>query len=264
MKILVLGGRGFVGEKVVEKLAQDYEVTTFDPGEGGANHFRGSVTDLNDVMTAVKNVDVVINLVGVSPLRNDSKLMEELHVKGVENIVKACEAYNIKRLIHFSVVNANKDAPTTFFRTKGLGDEIVFKSKVRTTIFKPSLIFDHDNELIKLINRLAFIPFFPNIKNKVQPIYRGDVAELVKLAAEDKIDEEVLEIAGPEVFTLFEMAKIIHESKKIPCWPLPSFIAFPWRRLFVNWVAENNKASKYLSELKSFKEWVESSSAFHK
>lgn len=63
-KILILGGRGFVG-KAICKLLKNHSVFTFDTKPGSKNHFQGDITSFDDLKRAIRRMDYVVNLVAL-------------------------------------------------------------------------------------------------------------------------------------------------------------------------------------------------------
>jgi len=224
LRVLILGGRGFVGRSVGEQL-RNHVVFTFDSHPGGRNHFQGTITSLQDLKTAMRGMDCVINLVGLSPLRKPSQTSYQgVHVKGIQNVLSACKTLKMKRFVHMSALGADVNSSIEFLRTKGVAERLVLKSNIRKTVFCPSIIFDKENELIQQISKMSFTCMFPNITAKIQPVYRNDIAKLFALTVQGKIKEKKIEVGGPESMTIFQMAQKIHRKKGFPCFPIPLFM----------------------------------------
>src|SRR3989338_5725084 len=223
MNVLVIGGRGFVGKAVCAELKKrKHAVFTFDQHQGRKNHFQGSILSLPDLEKALEGMDIIINLVGLTPVKKQEPgLYEKIHVEGVKNIIEACKKAKIKRFVHMSALGADKNSDIEYLRTKGLGEEAVLHSGLNVTVFCPSLIFDTEHELIQQAVKMAPMRSFPEITAKVQPIFRGDLAKLFALAVEGKIKEKKLEVGGPQVMMLFEMVEKIYAKKGYPCVTVP-------------------------------------------
>ena len=272
LRILILGGRGFVGNAICSKLKK-HLIFTFDRQAGGKNHFQGNINSISDLRKAVRNMDCVINLIGLSPLRKPTgTTYYKVHVDGVKNVLKVCKEFKIKRLVHMSILGANKKSIIEFVRTRGLGEELVMKSRMKSTIFCPSVIYDKENEFVKMARKTAFTLGFPNIPAKIQPVYRQDIAKLFSFAVEEKIKEKKLEIGGPDVMTIFQFAKKIYNRKGFPCIPIPLIFVktgmkiASWLNLFgitkdqieslyINNITKSNAAKKYI-QLTKFDQWL--------
>lgn len=271
-KILVIGGRGFIG-KAVCGLLDGEDVYTMDKAEEDGRNFRGSITNKSDLNRAVKGVDCVVNLVGLSPLRKPKgTTYEEIHREGVRNIVGSCKEGGVSRLVHISALGADERSDISFLRTKGEAEAIIRNSGIESVIFRPAIVFDKDNELIKMAADNAKFCVFPNIPAKIQPIFRNDIAKLVVMAARGIVKEGVLEAAGPDVMTIYDMAKKIYRKKGFPCIPLPTSLLLAGMKMAeifglfgitedqiksvrINSTSGDNPAKKYI-ELTRFDDWL--------
>ena len=221
-RVIVFGGNGFVGSEIVRQLKiKQFNVYTADKGETENKNISVDITNKKSVYKAINLGDIVINLVGLTPTKKPRGVSyEDIHVKGVKNVVDICKKKKC-RLIHMSALGANPKGKTEYIRTKGLGEGIVLSSGLNVTVFCPAIIYDKDNELIKVMKKMSFFRFFPKIKAKMQPVFRGDIAKLYVLAVQGKIIEKKLEVGGPEILTIFEIAKLVFKNLGKSCYPLP-------------------------------------------
>ncbi|MDY6773854.1 MAG: sugar nucleotide-binding protein [Candidatus Nanohaloarchaea archaeon] len=277
MKVAVIGGRGFVGTEVSRRLGEEHEVTTIDPKVGGEGHISADITVPGSIGEALgeEEFDAVVNLAGLTPMKEPRGVSyRELHVEGAGNVVEACEESSVERLVHMSALGADPDSTTEYLRTKGEGKERVLDSGLEVTVLEPSLVFDDGNELVELAKRFASTRAFPNVRTRVQPVYRGDVAELFRLAVEGGVEEEVLEVGGPENMTIFEFVKETYRSEGYSCYPIPLqplmkfglYLAEPLpfvpygadqaKYLYLDNTVEENDAEEYV-ELTGVEEWLE-------
>lgn len=208
-KVLAFGGRGFVGSKVVQNL-NNLDVTTFDRSQGNKNHVQGNILSKEDVKKAVKNKDVIINFVGLTPIKQPRNGYKELHVNAVKNIIANLKAKQI--YIHISAIGANSDSNISYLETKGVAEEHIQKNHEKHFIVRPSIIYDTEGELIPLLIKTSWLRFFPKIPLKIQPVHRDDVANVIRLRVKGKTRKKVVEIAGLEKYEFWEFAKIIKKS----------------------------------------------------
>jgi len=273
--VCVLGGRGFVGSAVTAELRDNgHDVTTMDPHVGGDRHISLSIlsTDLDEYLDGF---GTVINLVGLSPMQEPGVPgYHDLHVAGVENVVGACATAGVSQLIHMSALGADPTAEMTFLQTKGFGEKAVLDADIDTTVVRPSMIFDHDNELIRYARRFMPLRVFPTIPAMIQPVYRQDVAELFRKAVEGDVTEAVLEVGGPDTLSLYRFVAQFYNANGYACYPAPvlpvmnlglrameylplvPFGADQARYLTVDNTADRNDAAEYC-DLTAYREWLD-------
>ena len=115
-KVLVTGANGFLGSWLTKKLAElGHEVTILHRPNSDLSDIRGvkfksalgDVTDLESVAAATQGCDVVFHLAGLVAYKASQRaLMEMVNVGGTQNIITACLAKGVKRLLHLSSVVA--------------------------------------------------------------------------------------------------------------------------------------------------------------
>ncbi|RDZ63780.1 complex I NDUFA9 subunit family protein [Haloferax sp. Atlit-12N] len=246
MKVLVLGGTGFVGTNLCRELqSRGHSVTAMSRSPNsedlpdGVEKAMGDVTDYDSIAGAFEGKDAVVNLVALSPLFKPDggyRMHDIVNWQGTENVVKAAESHGVSRLVQMSALDADPDADTAYIRSKGKAENAVKSSSLDWTIFRPSIIFGDGAEIISFTKRLKGmfapgVPLYPlpgNGKTRFQPIWIDDLTPMFERALED--DEhigETYEIGGPEVITLRELTEMVYESedKSITIVPLPMPLA---------------------------------------
>ena len=224
-KVLLLGGSGFIGTYIVNRLSQrGVEVTIptrrrertkaliMQPGVTmvEANiHCPQTLTDL------MRGHDAVINLVGILHSR-DVKLpysddFAQAHVELPRKIVAACQASGVRRLLHMSALKADPRGPSEYLASKGEGEAIILAARdtLDITVFRPSVIFGlGDSFLSTFASVLRNFPIFPLGFGhaRFQPVWAADVADafIDALYCEATIGQ-VYELVGPKVYTLREL-----------------------------------------------------------
>ncbi|MCH2453528.1 MAG: complex I NDUFA9 subunit family protein [Halobacteriales archaeon] len=246
MKIVVFGGTGFIGKVLCNELAgknqevisvgkrkSGHEFTqgwgfTRIPSTRGILHRQGDIEDYEFVEECLEGVEVVYNLVALSPLyqpRGGNKKHDEIHRRGTENIVRAAEKCGVKRMIHMSAVGANSNAETAYLRAKGNAEKIVKKSSLEWCIFRPSVVFGEGGEFISFIKKIAppyITPLPGGGKMRFDPIWVKDLVEIVVNYTNSNFKSgEIFEIGGPEIMSMAEITKAIHSSKGRSCVVVP-------------------------------------------
>lgn len=109
-KVLIIGGSGFIGSSLCNRLKKNYDVTNYDLNENivpGIKYINGNINDLISVENAIKKNDYVFNLAGQTELEESQTnpyAVFKNNVLGIINILNACKKYKIKRLIVASTV----------------------------------------------------------------------------------------------------------------------------------------------------------------
>jgi uncharacterized protein YbjT (DUF2867 family) len=181
------------------------------------------VTKKDTLTEAFLNADAVVSLVGV--LRGSSAQFEAIQWKGAENVALAAAAVGAK-LVHISAIGADPRSKIPYARTKALGEEAVLSYCPNATIIRPSLIFGPGDGLFnvrisprlglehvltllcwqrfaQLSRFLPVLPVFGDGGTRFQPVYVGDVGQLVEILTRDNsdrtgTDSKIIEAVGPE------------------------------------------------------------------
>lgn len=224
-KVLLLGGSGFVGTYIVNRLSQrGIEVTVptrrrertkaliIQPGVEMPEADIHNVETLTELM---QGHDAVINLVGILHSRDVqlpySHDFAEAHVELPKKIVAACQAAGIRRLVHMSALNADPAGPSEYLRSKGDGQAVVLAAQgpLDVTVFRPSVIFGLGDSFLSMFAKLLKkLPFFPLGFGhaRFQPVWAADVADaFVDSLGNPATYGQAYDLAGPKTYTLREL-----------------------------------------------------------
>jgi len=257
MTVAVTGATGFVGRHVCAALADDgHQIRALvrDPGKAkvlptGVRGIEGNVLDADATARLLEGADACVHLIGIieeDPARDIT--FERLHVQATENVVRASESMGVARYLHMSALGARFGAPSDYHRTKFEAEQIVRRSRLPWTIFRPSLIHGPDGEFTEMVAAwcrgkaapFVFLPYFGSgplgrgRKYRVQPVFVGDVAASFREAlARESTVGEVFPIGGPDVMTWPEMLERFRDAlPHVPDWRKP--VAVPaWYADFV-------------------------------
>lgn len=256
MKILVIGGSGFIGQYLIGRLVKAehkiYVPTRRLPSARELMVYptvtimERDVHDDGQLDSLVRGMDVVINLVGILHSRSGDPYgpdFENAHVTLPKRIAQACVRHGVPRLLHVSALGANVQASSQYLRSKGAGEaaltEICAGSEsFHVTIFRPSVVFGPGDRFMNMFAGLArLFPVLPLAGSdaKMQPVFVGDVAQAIFIAL-DRSDAcaKVYELAGPKVYTLGELVELAAKWSGRPrkVVPLPMSIGRLQARLF--------------------------------
>jgi uncharacterized protein YbjT (DUF2867 family) len=232
-KILILGGTGFVGAHVCEKLAREgWRITLPTRRRSNAQHVQHLPMltvlemDVHDEMAltrAVAGHDAVVNLVAI--LHGSKAAFDKVHVALPQKLSRACLGGRVKQVVHVSALGADAQsfeaAPSMYLRSKGQGEAVWMQAAggngtspgFDLTILRPSVIFGAEDKFLNLFASLQKVfPVMPlaGAQARFQPVWVEDVADAVvkSLEAPQGQPPRVLELVGPGVFTLKELVQL--------------------------------------------------------
>ena len=228
--VLVIGGSGFIGSRVIAQLARgtDYRVTVPTRRYERAKHLlvmpTVALTEVNvhddAVLDAlIGNADVVINLVGILHGRRGAKGsaygadFEAAHVSLPRRIVASCARQGVGRYLHMSALGASTQAPSMYLRSKADGETAAFSSPaVAATVFRPSVVFGEGDNFLNMFAALQRrLPLMPlaGADCRFQPVYVGDVAQaIVQTLSQDRYCGKRYDLVGPTVYSLRELVHL--------------------------------------------------------
>jgi uncharacterized protein YbjT (DUF2867 family) len=197
MKILVIGGSGLIGSKVVANLRQlGYDVVVGSPSTGINTMTGEGLTD------AVKGVQVVID-VSNSPSFEDQAVLDFFETSG-RNLLAAEEAAGVKHHIALSVVGTERMLASGYFRAKMAQENLIKAAKLPYTIVRSTQFFEFLGGIAQygtVGNEIRLSPA------QVQPISSDDIAAIVSDTALAEPINGSFDAAGPEKVGLADLMK---------------------------------------------------------
>jgi NADH dehydrogenase len=180
----------------------------------------GDLGDMSDpylVRQALRGVDTVVHL--AATIRDQPRhRIEELNGLATVRLLRAAERSGVRRFVFFSALNAGPAQRTRFFRAKWLAERAVATSALETTVFAPSIVYDHSDPWVTLLRRFSFLPVMPvsgHGEARFQPIWAQDVARCV-LASLGREARERYELAGPEELSYDEISDLVSQAAGRP------------------------------------------------
>jgi len=220
--LLLTGATGSIGSRLLPLLLEQGEEVRClvrEPRKLGARRVDvqialGDLGEMSDpylVRQALRGVDTVIHL-AASIRDQPPKRIEELNGLATVRLLRAAERSGVERFHFFSALDAQAAQRTRFFRAKWLAEEAVHSSPLQTTVFAPSIVYDHSDPWITLLRRFSFLPVLPvsgEGQAEFQPIWAADVARCVVNALGASEPRGRYELAGPERLSYDQMSDLV-------------------------------------------------------
>jgi uncharacterized protein YbjT (DUF2867 family) len=221
--ILVTGGSGYIGSHIVRKLAgagRPVKVMVHNrlraEEEGRLSGLEvqwveGDVTKPETLQKAFEGITVVVHTVAIA-IEKGGRTYETINYQGTVNVVEACKAAGVRRLISMSQMGAQSSLPYRFLASKGKAQEYVAASGLDWTAFRPTVVWGPEDEFANTFAKLAKITplIYPIVDKKArfQPVWVEDLATAVVKAIDDPLTiGKEYELGGPEILTLEEIER---------------------------------------------------------
>ena len=268
-KIAILGGTGFVGQSLCNRLSKDgykLKVPTRNREYNRDNlillpNLELIETDIHnsdDLKELLIDCDAVINLVGIlNEKRNNGKGFRKVHVELVKNLISICKVHGIRRILQISALGTDaKNGKSFYLKTKGEAEKLLRSNSVgiKTTILKPSVIFGKKDSFFNRFAKLLKIcPFFFPLacyKTKFSPIYVLDVVEMIAKSINDPNSyNKSYQLCGPKTYSLKNLISFTSKTLDLKCViiPLNNTLSYFQARVFDFLPSKPFSTDNYLS-----------------
>jgi len=190
MKIVVIGGSGLIGKKLIPLLrGAGHEAVSASPSSG-VNTLTGE-----GLAEALAGADVVVDVTN-SPSFEDKAVLEFFD-KSTRNILAAEAAASVKHHVALSVVGADRFPDSGYLRAKVAQESLIKASKVPYTILRARQFFEFLGPIAGPGTGTVRLPSAP-----MQPLAADDVAAALADVAMGSPANGVLEVAGPESLSI--------------------------------------------------------------
>ena len=219
--ITIFGGGGFLGRYVAQTLlGQGARVRVACRNANSANHIKplgnlgqvqlmeADVRKPASVTRAVADADAVVNLVG------SFANMNAVQNIGAGVVAKAAADAGVTALVHISAIGADTNSAAEYGQSKAGGEAAVHAAFPSAVILRPSIVFGREDQFInRFAGLIRMLPVVPVIgaATRFQPVFVGDVAKAVAAALAHP-DGRVLELGGPEIFSMMELNRWIAKA----------------------------------------------------
>jgi uncharacterized protein YbjT (DUF2867 family) len=213
MKIVVIGGTGLIGSKLVRMLQEHGHQAVAASPNTGVNTITGE-----GLAEALRGASVVVD-VSNSPSFEDAAVLKFFETS-TGNILQAEAAAGVRHHVALSVVGTERLQQSGYFRAKMAQEKLIQESSIPYSIVHATQFF----EFVKSIadgatvgNTVRLAPVL------IQPMAAEDVASAVARTAVGAPINGIVEVAGPEQFRLDELVRRAlaarHDPRKVAADP---------------------------------------------
>ncbi len=231
MKIVVIGGSGFLGSHVADKLTQaGHKVTIFDNKKSkwiskNQKMVVGDVLNLGDLDKVISQCDVVYNFAAISDIdeaENKPQITANINIIGTLNILELCKKYKIKRIMFASTIYVYS-LEGNFYRCSKQAAESFIEEynrlfKLDYTILRYGSIYgprsDNRNGLYKIIEAAIDkneIIYEGDKEARREYIHVEDAADASVEMLEKKFKNQNIILTGQQSLKVYDVMKMLSE-----------------------------------------------------
>ena len=199
-QVVISGAKGFVG-KNLKKFLSKKELKSISLSR---NNFQGNK------FPPLKKASTFVHLVGIGSESFDDKF-QQVNVETTKTAIQLCKKNNIKKIIYFSGLGVSKNSCSSYFISKFNAEQLIKKSGLDYTIFRPSYVIGDDDYLTKNISKQIskkriIIP--GSGKFVIQPISINDVCSSIVIAINSvKFSNKAIDLVGPKKISFLKLIK---------------------------------------------------------
>jgi uncharacterized protein YbjT (DUF2867 family) len=197
MKLVIIGGTGLVGSKLVTKLREHGHEAVAAAPNTGVNTLTGE-----GLAEALEGAAVVVD-VSNSPSFEDGAVMQ-FFTTSTGNLIKAARAAGVGHYVALSVVGTERLAESGYFRAKTAQEQLIRESGIPYSIVHATQFYEFVNNIAMAATKGNTVRLAPVL---IQPMAADDVAKVVGRVAVGAPVSGIVEAAGPEHYRLDELIR---------------------------------------------------------
>jgi uncharacterized protein YbjT (DUF2867 family) len=206
MKIVVIGGTGLIGSKVVERLRKDGHEPLAASPDTGVNTLTGE-----GLAEALEGAQAVVDVAN-APAGDDAAVLDFFRTSS-RNLLAAETAAGVGHHVTLSVVGTDRLPESGYFRAKAAQEDLVKAGPIPCTIVRAAQFFEFIGRIADSSTDGNTVRLSPAL---VQPEAADDVASALADVAVGAPLNDTVELAGPEAFRLDELAGRLLSAKGDP------------------------------------------------
>ncbi len=222
---VVTGAFSYTGKYIAERLLADgRQVTTLTNHPDRTTPFSEEVRvepyrfdDPDALAASLDGADTLYNTFWIRDPREGAPPGDA--VRYSRRLVRAAEAAGVRRIVHFSVSNADASS-LPYYRAKATVERLVEDADPSHAILRPTLVFGTDDMLVNnlawVLRRSPVFAVFGDGDYRVQPVFVGDVAD-VAVEEGAKTGDHTLDVAGPERHSFEAFVRLLAAHLSVRC-----------------------------------------------
>jgi len=218
--ILVIGASGFIGGRLTKALlAEGYTVRCLaraparlqDLTAAGCEIVQGDISDLSSVQRAVDSVQAVyiaIHTMSPQPASATDQRFMAVELNGLQNIVTACQAHGVRRLIYITSLGVAPDASSEWLRERWRAEQFLLNSGLDVTVIRPGMIVGAGGRGFEMLASQAkkSVAIFLGGEQKMRTIAVDDlIYYLVSVLNDPRAYQQCYDVGNDDVLTNSQM-----------------------------------------------------------
>jgi uncharacterized protein YbjT (DUF2867 family) len=218
VKIVVIGGSGLIGSKLVRKLLEQGHQAVSADLDSGVNTLTG-----DGLAEALEGADVVVDVSNSPSLEGAAAL--KFFETSTGNLLDAEEAAGVGHHVALSVVGTERLSESGYFRAKSAQENLIERSSIPYSIVHATQFFEFVGRIADGATEGNTVRVAPVL---IQPMAAEDVASAVGRISVGSPVNGIVEVAGPQRFRLDELIRRLLGERRDPREVIPD----PHARLF--------------------------------
>ena len=200
-RVIVSGAKGFVGKNLRKFLSKN-KITSIPLSR---NNFK------KNQFPSLKNASHFVHLAGIGSESIDQDSFAKVNIELTKTVINLCKKNNVENIIYFSGLGVSKNSRSSYFISKFNAEQLIKKSGLHYTIFRPSYILGVDDYLTKniskqILKKQVLIP--GSGKFILQPISIDDVCLCINNTLHSsKFSNKTLDLIGPKKLSFQKLIK---------------------------------------------------------